>query len=113
MTITSGAHMVNRLIAPLFLGMLSAGCICAQTPARAVPVFDVVSVKLADPNSRMTEFEIDPGRLRVRNAPFKLFLKMIYGVKSDDQMTGLPSSIGSQRFDIEAKVDDALQASLD
>lgn len=88
-------------------------CVCGQTPVSAAPAFDVVSVKPADPNSRMTRLQLSPGRLSAKSAPLKLFIQMIYGLKAEAQMEGLPASIGSQKFDIEAKADEALQARLD
>lgn len=105
--------MMNRLFVMLLLVIFpGAVCVHGQAVSSNAPTFDVISIKLADPGSRMTRFEIDRGTVNCRNVPFKLFLQMVYDIKAADQMTGLPAGIGAQKFDIQAKVDEATLAAF-
>jgi uncharacterized protein (TIGR03435 family) len=69
--------------------------------------FEVATVKpnRASDNKRM--MMISPGKLSAVGMPLKELIRFAYDIKSDAQLTGGPSWINSDRFDIEAKEDEA------
>jgi uncharacterized protein (TIGR03435 family) len=98
-------HLVVCMVLALAAGPLSA---FAQSPA--VPVaFEVTSVKPSDPNastgimgSTLSMRPQGTGGFAVSNIPFRLLVRMAYGVQ-DFQIVGGPAWQLSSRFDITAK----------
>ena len=69
--------------------------------------FEVATVKpnRASDNKRMVR--ISPGKFSAVGMPLKELILFAYDLKSDAQLTGGPAWINSDRFDIEAKQDEA------
>jgi uncharacterized protein (TIGR03435 family) len=88
MTLTIAASFAPRWIA------------FAQRDRR--PSFDVASVKVNKSGSALAGLRPDPGRLSVTNLPLKSIIQWAYGYGMDDyRISGGPSWIESERFDIE------------
>jgi uncharacterized protein (TIGR03435 family) len=66
--------------------------------------FDVVSVKLHNPDTRESRMQLTPDGVRLSNLPLQDLIVQAYGLVLSDQVVGLPSWANSERFDIEAKV---------
>jgi uncharacterized protein (TIGR03435 family) len=65
--------------------------------------FEVASVKpTGDSIAEPYDVQVVPGRLRMRNAPLRGLIQLAYGVEGY-QLSGGPSWLASERFDIEAK----------
>jgi uncharacterized protein (TIGR03435 family) len=77
-------------------------------PTREAPRFDVVSIKPTAPDEDKTLFEYRPDGTSFRGAPVGIVLQAVFGVDSG-RITGAPSWVNTNRYDIEAKVapDDA------
>jgi bla regulator protein blaR1 len=69
--------------------------------------FEVATVKpnRASDNQRMVR--ISPGKFSAAGMPLKELIRFAYDLKSDAQLTGGPAWVNSDRFDIEAKEDEA------
>lgn len=79
----------------------------AASPSARVPSpiqFDVVSVKMHDPENRDSRMQLLPDGVRLSNLPVQDLIVQAYGLVLTDQIVGLPNWTNSQRFDIEAKV---------
>jgi uncharacterized protein (TIGR03435 family) len=103
------------IFAAVVFAALSAPASCAQTPPAPVapsssdgvtrPLqFDVVSVKLHNPDNRESRMQLTPDGVRLSNLPLQDLIVQAYGLVLSDQIVGLPNWANSQRFDIEAKV---------
>jgi uncharacterized protein (TIGR03435 family) len=75
-------------------------------PAAARLQFEVASVKRNNSGSRGLRFDGSGGRYTVTNAPLKFLIQQAYKVQPF-QIIGAPAWIDSERYDIEAKAEDA------
>jgi uncharacterized protein (TIGR03435 family) len=66
--------------------------------------FDVVSVKMHPPDIKDSRMQLLPDGIRLTNLPVQDLIVQSYGLVLNDQIVGLPSWAGSERFDIEARV---------
>jgi len=84
----------------LLIAILVSGAALAQ------PAFEVASVKPSDPAARQgLDLRVLPGgRLHVTNLTARVLIREAYGVKLY-QVSGGPSWLDSDRFDIEAKAE--------
>lgn len=73
--------------------------IAVQNPTLA---FDVASIKPANSGRPGMSIETEPGRFKAINATVSFFIQYAYGVK-EFQLSGGPSWMGSDKFDIDAK----------
>jgi uncharacterized protein (TIGR03435 family) len=76
-------------------------------PAAPRPQFEVASVKRNNSGSRSTNLRPGVGRYTVTNAPLRLLIQVAYKAQ-DFQIIGAPAWIDSERYDIEAKAEGAL-----
>lgn len=90
----------------MIFGILVASA-CYGQPNTATVQFDVVSVKMHDPQNQGGGIHLLPDGIRLVNLPLKDFIREAYGLVLNDQILGLPSWADSERFDVEAKVDSA------
>jgi uncharacterized protein (TIGR03435 family) len=73
-------------------------------PVPAPTEFEVASVKLTDPETRMGRFQIQPGgRVSIVNMPLQFLISRAFNAYNDDAIAGLPSFASSDRYDITAK----------
>lgn len=77
-----------------------------QTTDATAPAFEVASIKPNHSNENMIMIRFSPGRFTANGVTIKELIKNAYHVK-DDQLSGLPSWVASDRYDIEAKMTDA------
>jgi uncharacterized protein (TIGR03435 family) len=83
----------------------------AANPVLQLPSYDVASIKPAKPGDESTLlFRL--GAFTVKGMTLKSLIKEAYGIE-DDQISGAPKWVGSQTYDIEAKVDGADAATLE
>ena len=99
----------------MMLGLVSAAQMFAQsqpTPAASAPSFEVASIKPDKSGSGMIGIRMGAGdRFQAHNVPVKLLIEEAFGVK-DSQLSGAPGWIDSDRYDIEAKPDEATAAAM-
>jgi bla regulator protein blaR1 len=74
-----------------------------SSPTHEVPRFDVVSIKPTAPTDDKTLFQYFPDSTSFRGAPVGVVLQAAFGV-DDGRITGAPSWVNTNRYDIEAKV---------
>ena len=100
---------------PLAVGIMDAPMLRGQSGRAAttvvasssLPSFEVASIKPSDPNSQLAVDFAPGGRLSVSHATLRFLIKIAYDV-NDDQVTGGPAWLGSNRFDVQAKPDKQL-----
>lgn len=93
---------------PVIFGLMNAPQSRAQSAAATtaqLSSFDVVSIKPNHGGSHF-RFRSDPGRLDAENVTLKFLLQEAYRVK-DAQISGIPGWTDSERYNIEAKMDDS------
>ena len=97
---------ISRWLAVLALAGLMP--IQAQTPPSAAPppTFEVASIKPDHSEMRGTRIMKSPDRFSAENITPRMLISIAYGVK-DFQLAGGPSWMDSDRFDIQAKAEDA------
>jgi bla regulator protein blaR1 len=97
------------ILGPLAFGAFAALQNYAQSPAETGPrpSFEVAAIK---PNHRdspcCTYGGMEPGGYRIRNVSLKSLIAEAYELP-DDQISGGPGWIGSEHYDIEAKMSDS------
>ena len=95
--------LLKHLILPVALGLLNSGAGDAQSPTNAT--FEAASVKVVKPGDLADDSEdihSSPGTLTMRHVSLKSCIQWAYGL-SGFQVSG-PGWLGSDRFDITAKV---------
>jgi uncharacterized protein (TIGR03435 family) len=82
--------------------------------AEALPVvpvpteFEVATVKSTDPSEIGGRFQTQPGgRLNVQGMPMRVLILRAFSANNNDQVTGLPKWVDTERFDIIAKAPSA------
>jgi uncharacterized protein (TIGR03435 family) len=91
---------MKRLALMLVLGMAVMPAV-SQMPAQK-PAFEVASIKRNNSGSRASDCCGGPGRLVGRNVTLGMLITVAYQVQ-DFQVSGGPSWMNSDRYDIEAK----------
>jgi bla regulator protein blaR1 len=78
----------------------------AQAPAKKLPQFDVVSIKLNRSGEPRGILQISPDgdRVIVVNAPMFRVVQFIFDMQRNDLVVGAPDWMRTERWDIEAKV---------
>lgn len=71
--------------------------------AHDTPTFDVVSIKPTAPTGDKTLIQQLPDGTSFHGAPVRMVLQTAFGV-DDDRIIGAPSWVGTNRYEIEAKV---------
>ncbi len=109
-------HGIRLLLGMVGLVALGAQCapgqsaappIQVQNAAAPLPAFEVAAIRPSKSDSDLHNFMISPTRFRVENGTVTALIRFAYNVKSDDQLPKEPRWIGSDRFDVDAKIADA------
>lgn len=98
---------VAALAAPIFAGLIGAPSIRGQSAAR--PEFEVISIKPDRSESSNVSMGYDAGRFTVRNSTLKRLINNAYNPR---KIAGDPNWISSEKYDIDAKVEDSLAEKL-
>jgi len=101
---------------PIVLGLVTATTSRAQSqaenPGASTPPYEVASVKPVKSGGGMPIMGwVSPDRYTTRGTLNSL-IKEAYEVQ-DDQLVGVPKQLGSERYDIEAKIDPSIGGKLD
>jgi len=101
--------LVIATLSPARLVAAQPGGHDRQSGGGPLPSFEVASIK-RDPSGcggcQILLDGGDPGRYTTKNITAKWLIELAYGIK-DFQLSGGPSWVNSQGFDIDAKIDDA------
>jgi Protein of unknown function (DUF3738) len=102
--------MIAVVVGPVALGLVNSTPLCLrseQTASAPVPVFEVASIKFnRSPVNRLSIW-FPPGRFMTIGTPAESLIKFAYSLQSDSQILGGPKWIRSDRFDVEAKIEDS------
>jgi len=77
----------------------------------ADPDWEVVTIRLADPNDRVSHINIEGRRVMVEHEPVEAILKFAYGVQ-DSQIVGGPEWMKTERWDVSGVPDAADKPNL-
>lgn len=81
----------------------------AQTPAASAPTrFDVVSIHLSDPSMTTENLNYERGQILAKGVTLPFLIESAYGIRPF-QLSGIPGSLASTKYDIDAKLDDPSQ----
>jgi uncharacterized protein (TIGR03435 family) len=102
---------VKRFRAAVLVALLAGGAaLAAQTPQSApTPAFEVASIKPNNSGDGRVMMQNQPGRYIATNVTLRLLIRNAYQLQ-DFQITGGPSWLASDHFDINAKVPDEFRA---
>ena len=106
---------VAVLLAVLLLGARAQSLAAhnVHDAAKPLPEFEVASIKLNKSGSGSSHADFDHGRFTATNEGIRGLIQYdAYGV-AGPQIEGGPAWLASERFDIEAKVDDATAAAME
>jgi len=85
----------------------------AQTPQPITDAkFEVVVIKPTAPGSTGNSLMFNQGRMTVHNLPLKDVIKFAYDLKSDSQLLNAPAWVSADRYEIDAKEEEAQSAAL-
>lgn len=91
----------------LMLALLSPQLRAQDSPKGPPKEFDVASIKPAEPGTRGVRLQMTPGGgFNAKNVTAKFLIQQAYGVR-DFQISGGPSWITSEHYDINAKAEGA------
>ena len=107
------ATAAAALAAPLVAGWLTASPLGAQAPQTppAAPAFEVASIKPNNSGDGRVLLGNQPGRFTATNVTLRLLIRNAYQLQ-DFQITGGPSWLNSDHYDIVAKIDPAVQEQI-
>ena len=74
-----------------------------QADGPAVQPFEVATIKPSRPGDNMVQLFMSHGKFTTKGQTLKGIIKFAYDIKSDNQLSGGPSWINSEKYDIEAK----------
>jgi uncharacterized protein (TIGR03435 family) len=98
------------LLAIVFSVLLAFGAYAQPAPAASQgerpAAFEVVAVKLSNPDNRGTSWHGTLDRITIENYTLRHLIRVAYGLKSDTQVLGGPDWLDKQHFDIAAKLED-------
>ncbi|HJZ77912.1 MAG TPA: TIGR03435 family protein [Vicinamibacterales bacterium] len=80
-------------------------------PGSAAPAFEVASIKPNNSGDGRVMLGNQPGRFTATNVTLRMLIRQAYQLQ-DFQITGGPSWLNSDHFDIVAKIDPAVQESI-
>lgn len=83
-----------------------------QSNAAAVPSFEVASIKPNSSGDNRVGIQLAPGRFTAEGATLKMIIEIAYNIKSDAQLSGGPGWVNSDRYNFDAKIDDATAEEL-
>lgn len=85
----------------------------AQTSTAPLPSFEVVSIKPSPPTwTGGLIMQQDAGRYIAKDVTVRSLIRLAYNIRLGDQMSGGPGWIDSEKYDIDAKVDDSLAGEM-
>jgi uncharacterized protein (TIGR03435 family) len=96
---------VSRVSRPIVLGVLSL-LLSKAAYAQAPQHFEVAVIRPAQMSENAGLFLSEGGRITILNEPIKLLLRLAFQLQ-DAQIAGGPKWLDSDRYDIEAKTDQA------
>jgi bla regulator protein BlaR1 len=107
------AMAAGSVAAPIAIGALHAPRLRAQSPQAAPdgPTFEVASVKLNTSGDRRVFMQNQPGRFIATNVTLRMLIRNAYQLQ-EFQISGGPGWIGSDHFDIVAKIEADAQEPL-
>jgi len=96
---------VKRFRPAVFVVLLAGGAaLAAQTPQSSpAPEFEVASIKPNNSGDGRVMMQVQPGRYMATNVTLRLLIRNAYQLQ-DFQITGGPSWIASDHFDLIAKM---------
>jgi bla regulator protein blaR1 len=103
------AMCIPVVAGPVVSGLMNTPQGFAQSPQATdtpLPSFEVASVKQHRSGDNNVHCVFDPGRFTATNVTTKFLIQFAYNIKNY-QASGGPSWINSERYDIDAKVEDA------
>jgi len=115
MKLAMGAIGTIVITAPIALGLIAARprLFAQLLHANALsPSFEVASIKPSPQGESGPTIEQPEGRLIMKSVTVKFLIKFAYKAQSDDQVSGGPGWINSEKYDISAKVEDSVTAQL-
>jgi uncharacterized protein (TIGR03435 family) len=107
---------VGRLAATAAIGLALTANAHAQLlhpPDGKPPSFEVVTIKPSHSAGDFVNYHISSDRFKAENATLTALIRFAYAIKSDDQLPSEPKWIGSEKFDIDAKIEDSEMESID
>jgi uncharacterized protein (TIGR03435 family) len=102
----AGIALAATAVVFLFVTTPRSDAQSSQTSEAPTPTFEVASIKLNHSNDMKFRIMFSPGRFTADGVAIKELIKNAYNVK-DGQLSGAPSWVSSDRYDIEAKMTDA------
>jgi uncharacterized protein (TIGR03435 family) len=78
----------------------------------SAPSFEVATVRPSRSDGGFVNYHLSTARFHAENATVAELIKFAYNVKTDDQLPKDPGWIRSEKFDIDAKADDAEVAAM-
>ena len=77
-----------------------------------VQPFEVASIKPSRADDNMRRLFMSPGKFTTEGETIKEVIRFAYDIKSDNQLSGGPSWLNSEKFDIEAKEEESVAENL-
>lgn len=102
---------MHRLLATTLLGGTLITYAQGSPPAgQRKHSFEVVSIKPSAAMNNNSNIDGTPDHIKIQNVPLQQILLMSFGIRSKSQIDGMPDWASSERFNIDAKVDDETAA---
>jgi uncharacterized protein (TIGR03435 family) len=92
--------------------LFQASIVFPQLPStsRPFPSFEVATIRPSKAESSGASFQVAPMRFRVVSGTLTDLITFAYDVRSSEQLQQKPHWIDAERFDVDAKIDDAQAA---
>ncbi len=110
-----GSRGLATVVLAVVLGLVLPACLNAQLLHAAdgtAPSFEVATIRASRSDGGFVNYHLSTARFNAENATVAELIKFAYNVKTDDQLPKDPGWIRSEKFDIDAKADDAEVAAM-
>lgn len=109
---------VFRAFLLVALGIVSTASASASAQSTSAPhaqpvpkfTYEVVSITPTRPGTEISGWRTAPNGITYTNAPLSWLVQSAYNIISDDQLAGMPGWADSDRYDIQAKMDEETTA---
>ncbi|WP_263410238.1 TIGR03435 family protein [Terriglobus tenax] len=99
---------LTNLLLALFVCSIACSGVAQQTATVPLsPSYEVASIKPSNATDNRAMLMFREGRLQMKNFPLIGLISFAYDIKSDTLLTSVPEWVKSERYDVEAKEEEA------
>jgi uncharacterized protein (TIGR03435 family) len=109
----TGLAAVASLVAFAMTAGIHAQSLILHPVEGKTPSFEVATIRPSGSEGGFVNYHISSERFEAENATLSALIRFAYDIRSDDQLPSEPKWIGSEKFNIDAKLEDSEVTRID